>query len=273
MKSINVNTKIAAILKQDPKALDAIVSISPKFIKLKNPILRRVMAPRISIAMACKVGNCSVIDFFEKLQSIGFIIDKDVEMEEVENASEAINIMPDFIKNSNLNKIVELDVRSEIESGKDPLSIILNKIKQIKPDEILKLINSFEPIPLIQLLNKKGFTSYIETVNDNLVYCYFQNTKKVTITEPEPIVNAEDWEAKLKQFENNLVSIDVRKLEMPLPMMTILEELDKLPKHKALFVFHKRIPIFLLPELAERNFDYRAKQINEDEVNLLIYKE
>jgi len=59
---------------------------------------------------------------------------------------------------------------------------------------------------------------------------------------------------------------------MPGPMMTILESLNDLPAGYALFVNHKRIPVFLLPELKERNFDYRIKTISEGEVNLLIFK-
>ncbi len=39
---------------------------------------------------------------------------------------------------------------------------------------------------------------------------------------------------------------------MPLPMHTILEALKTLPNDKALFVYHKRIPVFLLPELEEQ---------------------
>ena len=52
MMTINANTKIGTILKQHPAALDVIVSISPKFEKLRNPILRKLMAGRASIAMA-----------------------------------------------------------------------------------------------------------------------------------------------------------------------------------------------------------------------------
>ena len=45
---INAGTKIAAILKQNAAALDAIVAVNPKFEKLRNPILRKVMAGRSS---------------------------------------------------------------------------------------------------------------------------------------------------------------------------------------------------------------------------------
>ena len=41
---INANTKIAAILKQHPDALEAIISLNPKFEKLRNPLLRKLMA-------------------------------------------------------------------------------------------------------------------------------------------------------------------------------------------------------------------------------------
>jgi hypothetical protein len=49
---ITANTKIAAILKSNPAALEAIVSISPKFEKLRNPLLRKLMAGRASVSMA-----------------------------------------------------------------------------------------------------------------------------------------------------------------------------------------------------------------------------
>lgn len=56
-------------------------------------------------------------------------------------------------------------------------------------------------------------------------------------------------------------------------MMTILEKLEQLPKDKALFVYHKRIPVFLLPELKDRNFEYRINEISDADVHLLIFKE
>ena len=76
MKTINANTKIAFLIKQHPDALDAIVSLSPKFEKLRNPILRKLMAGRASIAMASKIGGCSVSDFFVKLKDLGFEVEK-----------------------------------------------------------------------------------------------------------------------------------------------------------------------------------------------------
>ena len=60
---------------------------------------------------------------------------------------------------------------------------------------------------------------------------------------------------------------------MPLPMLTIIDKLESLNVDTALFVYHKRIPVFLLPELKEKKFNFLIKEIDNSEVHLLIFKE
>ena len=135
-------------------------------------------------------------------------------------------------------------------------------------------MNTFEPVPLMQLLQKKGFESYAEVIEDNLVETYFYKNSE-TKMQPEDQEVAElskNWDEIFSRFKNNIQTIDVRSLEMPLPMLTILDALDKLPAETVLYVYHKRIPVFLLPELSERKFDYRIKEISDGEVHLLIFK-
>ncbi len=268
--TINTHTKIASLLKHHAGALEAIVSISPGFAKLRNPVLRKVIASRTTIAMAAKIGGCTVDDFFRKLQPLGFEIDKSGAPLEKDNNN---NTAPAFMKNITADKITELDVRPVIESGKDPLDIIVKKVKTLEAGAILKIINSFKPAPLMHLLGKQGFESYAETISDELVNTYFYKKAALSIPEINASTNTEGWDDVLKRFEENLVTVDVRELEMPLPMHTILEALETLPAGKALFVYHKRIPVFLLPELEEQHFSYRIKEVGDAEVHLLIYKD
>ncbi|MCC6599558.1 MAG: DUF2249 domain-containing protein [Crocinitomicaceae bacterium] len=268
MDVINANTKIASILKQHPGALEAIISISPKFNKLRNPLMRKLIASRASIFMASKMGGCTVDDFFKKLQPLGFSIDNTAAVEENAEMKE----LPGFMRNISEGAIVELDVRSVLDGGEDPLKLILEKTKQLKTQQILKLVNSFEPIPLIQLLEKQGYETFSETINDNLVYTYFFKSENSASPEPQLNNTAGDWENVLAQFEGKTKDVDVRALEMPLPMLTILDEMDKLPAGHCLFVYHKRIPVFLLPELKERKFEYRINEITDGEVHLLIFR-
>lgn len=269
--TINIHTKIATLLKHSPQTLEAIVSISPKFTKLRNPLLRKVIAGRTSIAMASKMGGCSTGDFFKKLQPLGFEIDEAAH--DADDESEKIPV-PGFLKNIQLHNVVELDVRPVIETGKDPLNIILEKVKALDTGSVLKIINSFEPTPLRHLLGKQGFESYTEIINDELVYSYFfKKTDKSLVLEENGSADSEDWNETVTRFKDNLETIDVRELEMPLPMHKILEALEALPLDKALFVYHKRIPVFLLPELADRKYSYSFKEISDAEVHLLIYKD
>jgi uncharacterized protein (DUF2249 family) len=267
---IDVNTKIASILKQSADALEAIVSISPKFEKLRNPILRRLMAGRTSIATASKMGGCSVSDFFVKLKPLGFEIDNFALPEDNEKKQ-----LPGFLNNLRKDQVTELDVRPLIASGNDPLAEIIRKTKALQPGQVLKIVNSFYPQPLILLLEKQGFETFADTIDDNLVETYFYKKHSYPIDHPQPANQPVDdgWDSILEKFKDNIQSIDVRQLEMPLPMITILAALDDLPPATALFVYHKRIPVFLLPELATRNLSYRIKEISEGQVNLLIYKE
>lgn len=270
MITISANTKIATLLKQHPDALETIVSISPKFTKLRNPILRKVIAGRTSIAMASKLGGCTVGDFFTKLQPLGFEIDK---TSDVISSADEKKPVREFMKNIQADKIIELDVRPVIESGKDPLNIIIQKVKTLQTGSALKIVNSFEPTPLIHLLGRQGFESYTEVINEELVNTYFYKRTGSALPETDITANSADWDDVLKRFEGNIKTVDVRELEMPLPMHTILDSLNNLPEHKALFVYHKRIPVFLLPELEEQHFNYRIKEISDAEVHLLIYKD
>jgi uncharacterized protein (DUF2249 family) len=266
--TINANTKIATIIKHHPAALDAIVSISPRFEKLRNPVLRKLMAGRTSVGMASRIGGCNADDFFAKLQPLGFEIDRTTAAVAVEK-----NRLPDFIASLQPGEIAVLDVRPVLASGDDPLQIILEAIKAVQPGEVLKIVNTFEPIPLIALLKKQGFESYVDAVSDDLVETYFYR-KAATAKQTLDLQNtsSSNWDEIIAKFENRIQTIDVRSLEMPLPMITILDALDKLSADTALYVHHKRIPVFLLPELAQRKFECRVKAISDSEVHLLIFR-
>lgn len=266
--TIDANTKIGSIIKRHSSALEAIISISTKFEKLRNPLLRKVMAPRTTLAAASKLGNCSVEDFYQKLEPLGFIVNR-----EIQPAESAKKQVPAFISELRKDQISELDVRTVISSGTDPLKIILEKIKPIAPGNVLKIINSFEPTPLITMLEKKGFETYVDEINPDLFETYFLKKQMAFVSVEAPQQSGtKSWEHSIKKWSDKLVKIDVRNLEMPAPMHTILEALESLPEENALYVFHKRIPVFLLPELAERGFDYRIHEVKDGEVHLLIFK-
>ncbi len=272
---INADTRISSLLKQHPEALDAIVSISPKFNALRNPVLRKIMAGRTSIAAAAKMGGCTVADFYNKLLPLGFEVENNP-AEEASTSQTPKNAKPAFLQQLNQDALLTLDVRPVIEAGNDPLTRIQAKLKSLEPHQALLIINSFEPIPLIKLLNRQGFESFVENSDPALFHTYFYrplppSTPSTPSSPSSPSPNAPDFDTTLNLFKDRIDLIDVRALPMPLPMQTILQRLEQLKETHALFVLHKRIPVYLLPELAERHLNYLVREISDTEVHLLIY--
>ena len=295
---ITQDTKISKILKEKPEAIDVIAGINHNFKKLQNPILRRSLATRVSVKDAAKIGKVSVNEFLKALQQIGFEVEYADENQKQEK--QKVLLPPDF---SN-REIVELDVRPIIAEGKDPFGYINKTAKKIKPEQILLIINDFEPIPLVDYLIGKNFIHWMKQDDEGnyLTYfklnckkqnfwqrlfgkkdmpCRFHSVEKKTDNKEDKKLHNDieipeqkdgDFERIKQQYEGNFEEEDVRDLEMPLPMQTILERIEKLPEGKALFVHHKRIPQFLLPELKKRNFSYVAKEINPDYTQLIVYK-
>lgn len=277
MSSGNINiitkdTKVSVLIKANPLVIDALIALNPNFKKLKNSFLRKLLAPRVSIAEACKIANCDLTDFFARLKPLGFVL------EEVTSTDSCLKDIPGSSHSIKPEKIIELDVRPVLQNNQDPLKIILKAINELNSDEGLKIINTFTPTPLINLLHKKGFKYQIENLETDLVITTFFKSHTTNLKElnlPEQVQNDEEMEFDKKKqtfTKDKIICLDVRQLEMPLPMVNILQQLENTNLNEAIFVQHRKVPVFLLPELQAKGFQYLIKQLSENEVEILIFK-
>jgi uncharacterized protein (DUF2249 family) len=276
MTKITKNTKIAELVKANPASVDAIASIAKPLEKLKNPILRKIMASRVSIAEAAKMGGAQIEDFKRVLSPLGFEFEEDV----IETQADAAITKPNWLLNAAAAQIDNYDVRSIIDQGADPLKEILHRFKEVPAGHILCIINSFVPTPLIHLLKQeKAEDSFVESISPTEHHTYFlkkaKDSEVPTPTKSKEKINMNDEESFAvlkKQFGSQIKEVDVRHLEMPGPMQTILGELEVLPANYALFVNHKRVPVYLLEELADKDFEVHINNLDEGNVKMLIFK-
>lgn len=262
MQAINAHTKISALIKAHPEAIDAIASINPHFKKLQNPLLRKMFASRVTISDAARIGKCGVEAFYKKLIPLGFTIDNSANefMQEMQTAE---------TKQQHYHQM--LDVRADIEQGNDPFKKIMAQMATLKEGETLLLINSFEPIPLIRILSEKGYTTEVEVVAADEVHTYFHKKKEAIAIANMQEGNEKAFAEKEQEYNTRLRAIDVRSLPMPQPMMAIMKELEKLPEGMALYVHQKRVPMFLLPELKSLHFKAVFKPA-DDGIKMIIYR-
>ena len=268
---ISASTKISTLINENEGVIEVIASINKHFKKLKNPFLRKMLAPRVSIADAARVGGVPVCVMIDKLRDFGFEVEDACLCEEDVVLQESMNI-----KNKRIMRketVVDLDVRPILSGGVDPFEAIMAKLKTLNDSDTLRIINTFEPIPLLNILKKKGYDYHTERPESGVVHTYLE---KSDVAVEETIEEAEteelNYNSVKEKYAGKMKEIDVRDLEMPLPMVTILEELEHLNSDNALFVNHKKLPQYLLPELKDRNYKWVSNEISEGDLKLIIFK-
>jgi uncharacterized protein (DUF2249 family) len=275
MITIYRDTRIAAIIKANKDSIEAIASLAAPLAKLRNPLLRKVLAARVTVAEAAAMGHSSIAAFAEALRPLGFeLLDRNKKHAEGKAAASAAGGLERWLGGS---AVTRLDVRGDLASGQDPLKKITETVRHLPMDGALMLINSFEPAPLITLLQKQGFESFVEKAGPDEVHTYFRRPAEVrgglADQEGPEFVDKQRFTAKQKEFEGRLQSVDVSGMEMPMPMVTILEALSRLPAGQALSVTHKRVPVFLFGELRERGFSYLLYRQADADIRLLVFRE
>ncbi|QDP85495.1 DUF2249 domain-containing protein [Chryseobacterium sp. SNU WT5] len=276
METITAKTKISELIKFNPKSVDAIASLAKPLEKLKNPILRKIMASRVNIGEAAKMGGTTVEEFKRVLLPLGFTFDQDLSSKDETTAE----TKPDWLRNAKQVDIDFYDVRPIIDNGADPLKEILGRFKTVEPGKILCIINNFVPTPLIHLLKQeKAEETFVETISDKEFNTYFLKREKevtnssTTADEKLQMDDEESFAAICNRFTNQQTKeIDVRELEMPGPMQLILSELEELKPENALYVNHKRVPVYLLEELADKNYEVHINNRQDGDVKMLIFK-
>lgn len=157
-----------------------------------------------------------------------------------------------------------LDVRDDIRRGDEPFARIMAVVKALEPGRVLVLRAPFEPIPLYDVLGKRGFAHWTERGAPDDWAVWFYRTGGWADA------SAEAAAPTRQQREGRTLAIDVRGLEPPQPMVRILEAIDGLSAGDRLEVLHERRPIFLYPQLEDRGFLHETSEPAPGLVRIVI---
>ena len=269
---ISKETKISKMLDAHPETLEVLLQASAHFSKLKNKVLRKTLAARVTVKHAAAVAGIPLNDLLLNLNSA--IGKKDEFLTAFDSRIEAdageINSTgkPGILNDLTDNKIFVLDVRKDIAGGSDPLKEIIRTVKQLKEDDVLLLINSFEPVPLYTVLKRKGYEHWAERNNSEWRIYFYKNRKGNSLTdEKEKAAITPDITG-----EEKIDELDVRDLEPPEPMVRILEKISVMDEDTVLLVHHHREPVMLYPKMEERGFGAITNKINDNYFKVLIKK-
>jgi len=139
--------------------------------------------------------------------------------------------------------IVTVDVRPDFYYGHEPFPRIMRAVSKLEPGEKLLVLAPFEPVPLCRVMAGRGF-SYTATELPSGGWEVLFERDDAASEPDESLPPAQvDW-----------ISIDVRGLEPPMPLVRVLEALETIPPGRGLIVHTDRRPMLLLDELPRRGF-------------------
>ncbi|WP_407430752.1 DUF2249 domain-containing protein [Arcticibacter sp.] len=265
---ITRKTLITELLQaKNDAVIEQLIELNPNFSRLKNPLLRHTLAKMVNIESACKMAGCEISAFLNAMEQLGFAV-----QDQAEKADQPLPQGPPLSRSFHL----ELDVRPILAQKQDPVKLVLQSLESLHEGQTLKLTAPFEPVPLIHMFHAKGYVCQVEQEGGS-VHTYFRKDlhaappQKMSANTRERPVKA-DFESLSSQYAGHLRTIDVRDLEMPQPMILILENLQQMQDHEALFVYHKKLPVYLLPHLQERGYEHSTQSTEDGRMNLIIYK-
>jgi uncharacterized protein (DUF2249 family) len=153
----------------------------------------------------------------------------------------------------------DIDVRPILREGGEPFSAIMAAVEALAPDQSLRLLATFKPIPLFHVLGNLGFEPAAREMGNGdweVIFTPVGKQPDTVVAGPEPAVDGisttdETWPAPVVELDN-------RDLEPPEPMVRTLEGVEALSPGQTLAALLPREPLFLFEELQARGHLWRG---------------
>lgn len=267
--------RISDVLHRYPQLLDRLLQLSPAFAPLRNPLLRKVQAHLVTVAQAAQIAGLDPIALVRDLNITAHVIPP-----AVAEATPPAHPEPKEQRSMSPTSpiAVELDVRPLLARGEEPFNAIMKATAQVPPGAALRLIVSFEPVPLYDVLTQRGFQhTTIQHAYDHWEILF----TRTAVTTPaqsaaekfssQPVATPPHIQP-LPPTPNAVITIDVSDLTPPEPMLRILETLEQLAPGQTLLVEHVRRPIYLYPRLDELGYLHETRELAPNRIEIRIHK-
>lgn len=171
--SITPQTKVGELLEAYPQIEEVLIGMAPAFEKLKNPVLRRTVARLVTLETAAGMAGLNPRELVAELRRAA---GQPVEEEESAGDSAAVREAdtPVWFGAGRIGPSIDADAM--IARGETPLSRVLEEARGLEEGNILSVTVSFEPVPLVETLQKQGYQTFLRR-GDSGVFELFVNAR------------------------------------------------------------------------------------------------
>ncbi len=154
-RSLSPDTRLKKALDLDPRVVDYVVSLNPRdFERLRNPLMRRLMAPRITLGRVAAMARVPVTELLDYIGALG---DVTVEYDQRHQPPQSPQEPPHWLTALNTGEIQTIDLLPlDDELAGDPMLPVAKGVKLLSPDETLLVKHRWEPQPLYDVWYKTG---------------------------------------------------------------------------------------------------------------------
>lgn len=257
---IRAEDRVSAVIDRDEKLIDVFASVSPSFERLKNPALRHSLARLVTVEQAARIAHVDPGTLVARLnEALG---EKAAPAPAPAPAPVAKNIppaaerlaIPAALASLPPDRLVDLDVRADLRAGREPFQRIMETVRSLRPDQVLRLSAIFEPTPLYAVLGRAGFDHFTERFADDDWRVWFHHAEASAATPSDDAV----------------VILDLRSTPPEELNARALAALESLPRGKTLLQLHPRAPDSLLQQITKRGFTCEIREQSAELVRLFI---
>ena len=167
MLLVDENSRLSKALALHPEVLDYIVSLNPHdFQRLHNPLMRRLMPPRISLARIARMTDTRVESLLARIHEIagkplsnGELLEITARAGSTEPSDEAPSREPPDWADGQPKATVDL-LASDERLDADPMLPIQQALRTCGPGEFILIKHKWEPQPLYDIWDKQGMEHF-----------------------------------------------------------------------------------------------------------------
>jgi hypothetical protein len=165
--SITPQTRIGEFLINYPELEALLISLSPAFQKLKNPVLRRTIGNIATFQQFAVGENIQLETIINTLRNAA----GQNQTDEIMTTNKDLNEKPAWFDISRVSDT--LDAREMLQLGQHPLGEVISRTSIMESAMVFELITPFTPMPLIEKVKANGFDAFVQEVSGSEIHTYF----------------------------------------------------------------------------------------------------